>query len=187
MKISGRTFAYLIILLAIFMAGGITFVGAQGFIENPLPVPVENNGITEVVQKRTFRISRAGSICPAYGDRVYQVPEGKRLIIEHVSAAAWSDPTRRVVRGSPAVIIIRLLGGTSESTEHVIAVSDRYPISGGGPITMYADPGQTVHYAFFCPDGIGIDDSLTSIFNFTGRLVPYPHPSMIPTVTPPPG
>jgi hypothetical protein len=192
MKISGRTIAYLIILLVVFIAGGITFAGAQGFPPNPLPMPVEESGIVEVVGESVNDFRRGEDLCPGTSFEIYQVPDGKRLIIEHVSAAAWSQTPRRALKGEYARLRIstfkddRPAGEFKRTGQHLIALSDNFPIMGGGPITMYADAGEEVTISVWCPKGVGVDDIIMVSYAITGRLVPHPHPSMIPTATPAP-
>lgn len=178
MKISGRTIAYLLILLIAFAIGGFTFVSAQGFVEQ-WPLPVEENGIVEVVNFYERR-SRTGRICPQASFFVYTVPAGKRLIIEHVTARIVSFPARRSL--TPSWIDIATFG-----SQHEVAFSrEGFPVSGGGPITLYVEPMYSVGFDVQCPRQIGVEDSVILTFSFTGRLVPYPHPATIPTATPPP-
>jgi hypothetical protein len=192
MKISGRTIAYLIILLAAFLVGGITFAGAQGFPQvNSLPVPVEENGIVEVVRHGgNISFGFFASQCSFETkdrDWEYVVPAGKRLIVEHATANAINSQVRRY--RSPAWIEIKSEVGFEETTtmKHIVAFSENgFPVGGGGPMTFYAEQGESVFFHVRCPIGIQSGDHFSFDGSFTGRLVPHPHPSMIPTATPPP-
>lgn len=201
MKISGRSIAYVLILLIAFAVGGFTFVGAQGFVEQ-LPVPVEENGIVEVVKLNKAE-NFTGADCAQIGlyrTLMYEVPFGKRLIVEHVTAAAWSDSVRRArtparieMWTTPTEIVT---GQPYAQISQIIAFATGFPVSGGGPITTYADqsttavPFETVPEAIFfniyCPRETGINDVIHFRGSIIGRLVPYPHPATIPTATPPP-
>jgi hypothetical protein len=185
MTFSGRTVALIGILLSLFLVGGITFVGAQGFPANPLPVPVEENGIFEPVKFGTGPVRVLGQSCTVFSS-LYQVPAGKRLIIEHATAFATSDRIRRY--RSPAQILIRTDDYEGVNNALLVAFSaEGFPVAGGGPLTYYAEAGTRVLFQINCPSGTGVDDRVTYRAAFSGRLVPNPHPSTIPTVTPPPG
>jgi hypothetical protein len=185
MKISGRTVAYLFILLSVFLLGGVTFAGAQGFPVNPLPIPVEENGIVEPVTFGTGPVSTFSRSCPI-DSFAYQVPPGKRLIVEHATAYASSYIIRRY--RSPAQVLLRTDDNDGIRDAQLVAFEAKgFPVAGGGPITYYADPGASVIFEIICPAGTGVDDGVSYRVAFSGRLVPYPHPSTIPTATPPPG
>jgi len=130
-----------------------------------------------------------GSNCPFETKdrgREYVVPAGKRLIIEHVTAYARNSQARRY--RYPAWIEIRTESGQDEPMGHIVAFSeDGFPVGGGGPMTYYAEQGESVFFHVRCPIGFQREDHFSFAGSFTGRLVPHPHPSMIPTATPPPG
>ncbi len=185
MKISGRSIAYLLILLIAFAVGGFTFVSAQGFITQ-LPLPVEENGIVEIVRFGTGPVIRVNGGCPTFKTRPsYVVPTGKRLIIEHASAYAENQKLRTYT--DPAKIMLRTDDNDGVRNGHLIAFSaEGFPVDGGGPITYYAEAGEEVIFEITCPSRTGINDGIYYRAAFTGRLVPHPHPSTIPTATPPP-
>ncbi len=184
MKISGRGIAYLLILLIAFAIGGFTFVSAQGFVTQ-LPLPVEENGIVEIVKFGSGPVITLARRCPSIKTRPYVVPTGKRLIIEHASAYAGNQRIRTYTE--PATIMLRTDDNDGVRNAHLIAFSgEGFPVDGGGPITYYAEAGEEVIFEITCPDRVGINDGIYYRIAFTGRLVPHPHPSTIPTATPPP-
>lgn len=184
MEISGRSIAYVLILLIAFAVGGFTFVGAQGFVEQ-LPVPVEENGIVEIFRDR--RLETFSGVDCNFGDITIfpydVVPPGKRLIIENVTAHVTKRDNVRT-RGN-AEIVLGITEGDGDFSQ-TIATSHLFPLSFVGPLTAYANPGQRIAFKIACPS----ETPLTADFEFkgsiTGRLVPYPHPATIPTATPPP-
>lgn len=173
MKISGRSIAYLIILLVVFI-GGATVVRSQGLAYGLVPHPVEENLVVEPFQYSktiTFSFWR-GNPCNANSSKfLFEVPGGKRLIIEDVSGQVrWGN------EGSTSGFTQMRLQLNTDGTDIVTPSffsAFRIPSSDGRQMTAYAGPYSYVNLLISCEPARSNFRAFVSII---GRLVDYPYP-----------